>query len=230
MRLPEDFFIRWFCGPRKDPGVRREIAYTIGAGVREKPDFSRNNIVDWVDALPIIKEYYGVENLYLSTAFYGVDGEVRGYHYLYYDFDSKDNPELAVRKGLEFANSLKDRYGITPVTYLSGHKGVGVLVVLKVYVDWETYQVLWKALIQPYRYLKELIDTKVLDKRRVHRIPYTYNIKPGHKQLAKLIDLSGEPIEPEDFDWDSYEPLAPNQVEVIRVVLPEIPKPKVHLR
>ena len=47
-RVLEDFFIRWFCGPKRDSCIRREVAYTIGARVRERPGFSRNNIVDWV--------------------------------------------------------------------------------------------------------------------------------------------------------------------------------------
>lgn len=216
-RALEDFLIKWFCGPKKDTSVRREVAYTIGARVKERPGFSRNNIVDWVDALPIIKEYYETENLYLSTAFYDSEEKLIGYHYLYYDFDNEKNPDLAIRGGLEFARSLKERFGITPVTYLSGRKGVGVLVIVKDYIDWGTYQLLWKTLISPYRYLKELVDTKVLDKRRVHRIPYTYNIKPGHKQLSRLIDLNGKPIKPEDFDWDTYEPLDLNDVTIYRI-------------
>jgi len=223
----ENFFIKWFVGPKNDPGVRREIARTIGAREKEKPDFSRNNIVDWVLALPIIKEYYESENLYLSTAFYDHDEKLLGYHYLYFDFDNEERPDLAIMKGLEFARSIKERYGAEPITYLSGRKGLGVLVIVKDYIDWETYQTLWRVLIQPYSYLSllkdvnnrkvQIIDTKILDKRRVHRIPFTYNIKPKHKRLSALVDLNGKPIKPEDFDWSLYQPLNPGEVTIYRI-------------
>ena len=130
----DSFYTKWFIGPSMDFDVRREIAYTIGARSRERPGFSRNHIVDHVNALPLIKKLNGVENIYLSIAFYDIEERLLGYHYLYYDFDYEEDPELAVRKGLEFANSIKARYGAEPITYLSGRKGLGVVVVLKNYV------------------------------------------------------------------------------------------------
>ena len=221
----DSFYTKWFIGPSMDFDVRREIAYTIGARSRERPGFSRNHIVDHVNALPLIKKLNGVENIYLSIAFYDIEERLLGYHYLYYDFDYEEDPELAVRKGLEFANSIKARYGAEPITYLSGRKGLGVVVVLKNYVKWDTYVLLWRTLIQPYDYHK-FVDTKVLDPRRVHRIPFTYNIKPGFSRLSRLVDLRGKWIKPDEFSWSNYEPLDPSLVKAF-IVEADLPLPKI---
>ena len=231
MKWFEEFFFKWFTGPQKDTEAYRELAYTIGALREERPGFSRNNIYDWITCFTKIKPLYGKENLYLSIAFYDSSIRIIGYHYLYYDFDNEENPQLAIRKGLEFARNIRERYGATPVTYLSGRKGLGIIVPLKGYVDWETYELLWRTLIQPYRYmLSGLVDVKVLEPRRVHRIPYTYNIKLEEgrptKKLSRIIDLEGKPIRAEEFDWDNYEPLDPSKMTVYRIK-PSLVKPKI---
>lgn len=217
--------MKWIIGPHRDYDVRRELAHSIGAMKLDKPGMSRNHYMDHATGVSFIFEWRGRENVYVSIAAYNIDETLKGFPYLYFDFDWREDPEYAVEKGLEFANSIRKRYGAEPVTYLSGFKGVGILVVLKHYVDWETYEALWKTLIQPYNYLGKLVDTNVLDKRRLHRIPYTYNIKKGFRRLSKLISLDGEIIKPQDFDWDNYEPLDPGQIEVYRVKA-ELPLPK----
>lgn len=217
--------MKWIIGPHRDYDVRRELAHSIGAMKLDKPGMSRNHYMDHATGVSFIFEWRGRENVYVSIAAYNIDETLKGFPYLYFDFDWREDPEYAVEKGLEFANSIRKRYGAEPVTYLSGFKGVGILVVLKHYVDWETYKALWKTLIQPYNYLGKLVDTNVLDKRRLHRIPYTYNIKKGFRRLSKLISLDGEIIKPQDFDWDNYEPLDPGQIEVYRVKA-ELPLPK----
>lgn len=219
-----EYYRKWITGPLVDVDAYRELAHSIGAYSNERPGMSRNNILDHTLGAAFISEWNGRENVYISIAFYDAEFKLKGYAYLYYDFDSEENPELAIAKGLEFANSIKKRYGAVPVTYLSGFKGLGVLVPLKQYVDWETYKALWQVLIQPYRY-GELLDRKVLDARRLHRVPWTYNIKKGEKRLSKLITLDGKEIAPRDFDWENYEPLDPGSVEVYRIEV-NVLKPK----
>ncbi len=221
----EAFFVRWLTGPAGDASVRREIAHTIGARKYERPPFKRHMVLEPLQALEVIRKYRGKENVYASIAFYDPMERPLGYHYLYYDFDCKEDPELAVRKGLEFARSIKQAYGCTPITYLSGHKGLGVVVVLKDYVDWASYEALWRALVQPYSF-GSILDPQVLCYNRLQRIPYTHNIKPSGTGMPRLVGLDGKPLNPTGFDWSNYEPLDPRNVKVYEVEssLP-LPKP-----
>ncbi len=220
-----EYFRKWIIGPFRDFDSLRELAHSIRAFMEDRPGMSRNHFLDHASGVPFIIEWKSKENVYISIAVYDIDNNLKGYPYLYYDFDSKENPEYAIRKGLEFSRSIKERYGADPVVYLIGFKGLGIIVPLKEYVDWENYEVLWKTLIQPYNYLGSLVDRQVLDKRRLHRIPYTYNIKKGVRRLSKLIDLSGQEIKPWDFDWDNYEPLDPIQITIYKIKA-ELPLPK----
>ncbi|MCD6195528.1 MAG: hypothetical protein J7J82_01915 [Staphylothermus sp.] len=224
MKMSE-YYRKWIIGPFRDFDSLRELAHSIGAFMEDRPGMSRNHFLDHASGVPFIYEWKGRENVYISIAVYDIDNNLKGYPYLYYDFDSKENPEYAIKKGLEFARSIKERYGADPVVYLSGFKGLGIIVPLKEYVDWETYEVLWKTLIQPYNYLGSLVDRQVLEKRRLHRIPYTYNIKKGVRRLSKLIDLDGQEIKPWDFDWNNYEPLDPSQITLYKIKA-ELPLPK----
>ncbi len=221
----EAFFVKWLAGPAGDTSVRREIAHTIGARKREKPGFKRNMIMEPLQALGVIRRYRGRENVYASIAFYDPMERPLGYHYLYYDFDCKEDPQYAIRRGLEFARSLQKTYGCTPITYLSGHKGLGVVVVLKDYVVWPSYEALWRALAQPYSF-GSILDPQVLCYNRLQRIPYTHNIKPSGTGMPRLVTLDGRPVNPTEFDWSNYEPLDPRDVKVYAVEssLP-LPKP-----
>ncbi len=224
MRMTE-YYRKWAIGPLRDYEACREYAHTIGAMRNTRPGMSRNHYLDHVDAISFIYDWKGRENIYISIAAYNPEKEIKGYPYLYFDFDCPENPELAISKGLEFARSVKNRYAAHPVTYLSGFKGLGVIIPLKTYVDWDTYTALWRTLIQPYNYLGKLIDTNVLDRRRLHRIPYTYNIKKGVRRLSRLISLNRQIIRPGEFDWDNYEPLDPGQVAIYRIKA-ELPLPR----
>ncbi len=212
-----EYFRKWIIGPFRDFDSLRELAHSIGAFKEDRPGMSRNHFLDHASGVPFIYEWKGRENVYISTAVYDINNNLKGYPYIYYDFDYEEDPNLAISKGLEFARSIKNRYGADPVIYLSGFKGLGIIIPLKEYVDWKTYEALWKTLIQPYNYLGKIIDTKVLDKRRLHRIPYTYNIKKGVRRLSKLIDINGREIKPWDFDWDNYEPLDPSQITIYSI-------------
>ncbi len=172
--ISEEFFIKWFHGPLGLENYRyREVARTINAVRLEKPGFERNKVCDWVTALPYIKQHYFSENLYLSIAFYK-EPAIREpvFQYLFYDFDFEPDPDLAIRKGLEFANSLRKRFGIDVVLVKSGFKGLQLIIPLKKPIDFETYSYIWNYLVQPYDY-SLVLDRKVCEPRRLQRIPYT---------------------------------------------------------
>jgi len=222
----EEFFMKWFVGPRGDPSTLREYAHTIGAREAEKPDFSRNNIVDWSVAMSYIRGMYRTENHYLSILFYDVNSKPVGYQYIYYDFDDEDDPSRALREAREFVDSIRDRFGAEPVIYFSGRKGYGVLVVVDRVIDFETYRRIWNALKAPFSF--STLDRKVLDARRVHRIPYTYNVKPDRVGICYLVDRRFERIKMEDFDWSNYESLRIDQVKDLLVSVSgfSVPKPR----
>ncbi len=222
----EEFFAKWFCGPRGDPNVYREHAYTIGAAESEKPKFSRNNVVDWLSATTKIKELKR-ENHYLSILIYDPEARPVGYRYLYYDFDCEEDPERARREAMEFVKNVADRYGAVPVVYFSGRKGYGVLVVIDQTIDFETYRRVWNILRAPLTL--STLDPKVLDARRVHRIPYTYNVKPDHVGMCYLVDpRTFKKIRMEDFDWENYEPLKLGQIKDLIAPIAgfSVPKPR----
>ena len=222
--ISESFFFKWFHGPFRILDVYRELAYTIGASRASKPRFSRNNFYRWFDAYLEVKKLNGRENLYLSIGFYREPSPTPEYHYLYFDFDSEENVEKAKSEAKQFIQYLKDRFGCDPVVVFSGRKGYNIIVVLSKPVSFETYRVLWLKLTAPFTF--KTLDTKVLDSRRVHRIPYTYNIKPSGKGLAKILRNDFTSMGPEDFDWENYEPLKLSSIKIYRIEA-DIPKPKV---
>jgi len=219
----EEFFIKWFMGPlRLDDYRFREVARTIGSMKLKRPRFERNYVTDWVGALTYVKEYYRVENLYLSVAFYSEPRITEPkYQWLFYDFDYEENPDLAMRKALEFAESLKRRYGVDVVLIKSGHKGAHIVVPLKCLIDFKTYEYIWHYLVQPYDF-SLVLDKDICEARRLQRIPYTLNIKPGRKALAKIVNQDLKVIYSRDFDWSNYEPLNPRSIPFVKVVS-EIP-------
>jgi hypothetical protein len=146
------------------------------------------------------------------------------YDRVYYDFDSKDNPKLAIDKALEFAKSLKARFSAGAVVAFSGLHGAHITIPLRKPISWTIYARLWDILIAPYDF-KELVDKKVREPKRIYRVPYTYNIKEDGAGFSYIMDLSGRRIKMEDFDWGNYEPLNPDDVvKVVEVSTPLIDK------
>jgi len=223
----EEFFIRWFCGPRGDTNTFREYAHSIGASEREKPGFSRNNVVDWLSAFTRVRELYRSENHFLNIRFFDAEQRPRGYRYLFYDFDSKDDIERARREVAEFVASLSKRFGIAPVVVFSGSKGYHVYVVLDREIDFGTYSRLWNALLAPFSF--STVDRRVLDPVRLSRVPYTYNVKPGRRAMAYLVDSrTFARARMEDFDWSNYEPLRLGDVRHLLTEVRgfEVPRPR----
>jgi len=233
--ISEEFFIKWFHGPLGLEDYRyREVARTINAMKLEKPRFERNKVSDWVTALPYIKQYYFNENLYLSIAFYKEPAiKEPVFQYLFYDFDFESDPDLAVRKALEFTNSLRKRFNIDVVLIRSGFKGLHIVIPLRRLIDFETYNYIWNYLVQPYDY-SLVLDRQVCEPRRLQRIPYTWNIKVvngiTYRRLSRIVDYNLKPIKAEDFDWSNYEPLDPKQIPIVRISfnIPEVKPIKIY--
>jgi len=216
----EGFFFEWFHGPFRVSGVYRELAYTVGVS----KGFSRNNFLDWFSAFLEARKLNGRENLYLSIGFYRDPGFNPEYHYLYFDFDSENIIEFAREEAQQFIQYLRDRFSCDPVIVFSGCKGYNVIVPLDRPVDFNIYRVLCLTLTSPFTF--HTLDSKVLDPRRVHRIPYTYNVKPGRKGLAQILKSDFTPMRPEDFSWENYGPLKLNSVKIYRIEV-DLPKVKV---
>lgn len=217
-KVDESFFFKWFHGPLKVLNIYRELAYTVGKG------FSRNNFLDWFTAFLETKKLNGRENIYLSIGFYHSPDDAPEYHYLYFDFDSEENIKHAEKEAKQFIQYLKNRFNCSSIIVFSGCKGYNIIVPLNRPVSFETYRALWLTLTSPFTF--QTLDTKVLDPRRVHRIPYTYNIKNNKRNLAQILNDHFKPVNPKAFTWEAYEPLKLDNIKVYRVRV-NIPKPKI---
>ncbi len=247
------FLREWFCGPLNLCYRFREFGYCVGP--LKKAPFVREpyalegfllkfrGLVEYGDGREKKEEKSGRRrdwfrelNAFLGIASYDNDDLKNPiYDALHYDFDWEEDPSKAVSVAFEFARSLKERFGCDSVIYLSGIRGAHVVVPLKAPTDWEGYELTWRALIAPYKFLpKKLIDDNMLQHNRLDRIPFTYNIKVVKegdvervvRGYSRIVLLNGKPLSPGDFSWDLFEPLDITQVEVYRVMLPEVPRPK----
>ena len=227
----KEFFRKWWAGSN---GVAREmireVGYCVGAVKRDR--FNREpGVVDYfLDSLPWKR--FRQLNLFMSNAMYLNIDDVGDYgkalyDRLFYDFDSKEDPEIAKRKALEFAQSVKARFKVDPVVVVSGLHGAHIHIPLKKPINWQVYDTLWTTLVAPYSFGK-LVDPQVKDSSRLHRVPYTYNIKyeedKVYEGFSYIVDLNGKRIRLEDFDWGSYEPLDPSSVELYEFVALDLPK------
>ncbi len=247
-----EFLVKWFRGPL-GIGEAREVFYSIGDPRRARVKVRRVFFVQGFELLldQVIMPRFRSVNLFIGIgavrpeySLAAVTGEIDlgAEHLVYdtvqYDFDCKDDPELAVSRALEFARSLRERYQVDPLVYVTGCKGARLVIPLKKPTDYEGYVLLARSLIQPYRYTqikcsgKPLVDPSMFnDAKHPSRPPFTYNVKDdcsanrnnkGHKGFAK-------PIEPrfgaEDFDWSMFNPLDPGEVTVYRIEV-DMPRPK----
>ncbi|MCC6057078.1 MAG: hypothetical protein LM583_10425, partial [Desulfurococcaceae archaeon] len=161
----KEFFRKWWYGYNN---VAKDMAREIGfcVGVMRQGNFVRDvGLFEWaMKAIPF-NEFRQL-NIFTSVAYYiNIDdvnmAESRAsYDRVYYDFDSKDNPKLAIDKALEFAKSLKARFNVDAVVAFSGLHGAHITIPLKKPISWAIYARLWDILIAPYDF-KELVDKKV---------------------------------------------------------------------
>lgn len=230
----EHFLREWFCGPLNLCFRIREFGYSLGP-LRRAP-FRRDTYAlegFLLEFGKLAKRGFRKLNALLSIASYSnLEMDEPIYDALHYDFDCEWDPSRAVSAAVEFARSLRERFGCDAVIYTTGFKGAHVVIPLKAPTDWEGYELTWRALIAPYKYVfRGLVDDNMLQPNRLDRVPFTYNCKlvNGEPKSAytRIVTLDGKPLKPDDFNWSLYEPLDITQVEVVRVELPAVPKPKV---
>jgi len=206
-----DFIFEFFYGPLKTPDIFREF------GMKSNKGFYRNDFLDVVEFTSRVIDHYDSGNLYISVAFYSEPRlcEPKS-QYLYYDFDREGDVDLAVRKALEFTNYLRRRFNVDPVLVKSGFKGIHVLVPLNQVVDYSTYSYLWEYLTKQFNF-EGILDTNVKEPRRLHRIPYTLNVKEGVKRLCYIVDYNLRKVGPKEFKWSNYNPLDIELIPIIKV-------------
>ncbi|MEM4976142.1 MAG: DNA primase noncatalytic subunit PriX [Desulfurococcaceae archaeon] len=171
-------------------------------------------------------------NIYMGVGFLSEHGlttpvvEKMLYDRLAFDFDSEDNPTNAVVEALGFAQHISTKYNATPIVFETGFKGAHVVVPLSKPVDWEGYQLLWKHLYNEIpAESRRLVDTNMLQWNRVDRVPLTYNVKESGAKFCRVI--YPKEFNWEDFKWSELKPLDPSNVRLVKVVVPQVVKPRV---
>ncbi|MEM1831067.1 MAG: hypothetical protein QXJ97_06000, partial [Desulfurococcaceae archaeon] len=170
-------------------------------------------------------------NIYMGVGFLtehatSPSPELMLYDRLSFDFDSDESPLTAVSEALGFAKLINDKYGAVPIVFETGFKGAHVVVPLSKPVDWEGYQLLWKKLYSEIPVeSRKLVDINMLQWNRVDRVPLTYNVKEKGVRFCKII--YPEEYTWSDFKWSLLKPLDPERVKIVKVVVPQVVKPRV---
>ena len=224
------FLRKWWRGPLGQNDMR-EFFYSVGDprdedAVKERGLYTLEGVELELEEL---FRNFRVTNMFYGIGFtYTFDYEPRPQEMLYdrivYDFDNKEDPEEALRRASEFAESLEKRFDCDTLVVWTGFKGAHVVIPLKKPVKWDSYQLIWRALLAPFNFNNTLVDKNMLQWNRLDRIPYTYNVKRDKEtgELKRRFTRIVHPrkIRTEDFDWSLFEPLEPSSIEVIRVDLP----------
>lgn len=229
-RVFTEFLRRWWRGPTGRSDLR-EFFYSIGDP--RSSDARKSRGLYALQVVELELENFLLKRFRETNMFYGIGFthtfELEPQNMLYdrivYDFDSEEDPRLALRKAIEFVRSLEERFGCNALVVFTGFKGAHVVIPLRRLVNWESYQLLWKALIAPYGF-RSLVDRNMLQWNRLDRVPYTYNVKRDG-ETGELVRRFTRIIYPkrlrvEDFDWSLFEPLEPSSVDVLRIELPGI--------
>ncbi len=224
-----DFFRKWWAGPLGLTYVYREVFIALG---------------DPRDSVPKERGVYSLEGALLEvgrhelremTLMLGI-GFVRPelgyvdelspdsllYDRIVFDFDNEEDPQFAIDTARVFARRLREDYGAGSLVVVTGFKGAHVVIPLKPVTDWEGLKLLWRGLmmlLKPWE--RGMVDHNMLQFNRVHRVPYTYNIKGGEARRTVIIEPSTSMLE---FDWSAIEPLKPSNVEVPVFEAPSAPK------
>jgi len=235
MRL-ENFLVfleEWFRGPcRISLVAKREFGLLVG-DMSSKSVFQRDPMVFEGFKLtywPLVKKRFYESNIFMGIGYWETGDlepvlENMYYDRLVYDFDSEENPQLAINTAKEFSNILKNKCGCDAVLVKSGFKGAHVYIPLKTPIQWEDYQVLWKILLKLLPEEKQqLCDFNMLQWNRLARVPMTVNYKDGKRSWAWILQPRVQSWL--DFDWNLVEPLDPVRLPVarIRVAMPLLQK------
>ena len=131
---------------------------------------------------------------FMSVLGYSSRGQQSVFEKLFFDFDSKENPEKAKTEALDFKEKLEKLYNIKSLPVLSGNKGCHIYIwnihplefppennaLIK-----EAYRRLQKKLLKKLHY--ETLDTTTIgDISRLARIPCTQHEKNG--RLCEPLD------------------------------------------
>jgi len=226
------FLMEWFIGPLGIRGIVREIGVCVGDMDRcafQRGGFTAEGLqLLWREEL---LKLFKRTNIFMGIGFWvdpfvdTLEQDRMLYDRLSYDFDSEENPELAVNIALGFANTLVENYGTTPIVFRTGFKGARVVVPVSKPMNWEGYQLLWRHLLKlvPKEH-RSLVDRNMLQWNRLDRVPLTWNIKEGKKALARIVYPREYTYE--DFSWSTLQHLDPSQVTVEKFKLPEVPRPR----
>jgi len=224
------FLRRWWRGPL-DIGDLREFFFCVG-DPRDECSRRRRGVYAFEGVVLELKNL--VKHFRSTNMFMGIGTLIPGqelepqnmlYDRLVYDFDSEENPQLAVEKAIEFAKSLEHRFGCNAIVVYTSVKGAYTYVPLRKPVKWDAYQMLWKALLTPYSF-RDLVDRNMLQWNRMDRIPYTWNVKKdkttGEVKRGFCKVIYPRKLRAEEFDWGLFEPLDPSNVEFLKIELPEL--------
>ena len=235
MRL-ENFLVfleEWFRGPcRISLVAKREFGLLVG-DMSSKSVFQRDPMVFEGFKLtywPLVKKRFYESNIFMGIGYWETGDlepvlENMYYDRLVYDFDSEENPQLAINTAKEFSNILKNKCGCDAVLVKSGFKGAHVYIPLKTPIQWEDYQVLWKILLKLLPEEKQqLCDFNMLQWNRLARVPMSINYKDGKRSWAWIIQPRVQGWL--DFKWSLIEPLDPSRLPVakIKVAIPLLQK------
>jgi hypothetical protein len=125
---------------------------------------------------------------------------------LYYDFDCKEDPNLAWTDVTVFSSSVKRFYGAEPLVFYSGQKGFHVYVFLKQTIYFnetplafakQVYTELQTRLIKGLS-LPTLDPQPIGDIKRLARVPFSIHEKTG--SLCVPMDVDRKPFTPESLD------------------------------
>ena len=149
------------------------------------------------------------------------DENLMRYDRIFYDFDSREDPERAREAALEFAESIRKSYGVVPVVVDTGVKGAHVYVFLSNPIRWREYRGIWNYLLIKHGD-RNLADRNVLQYNRLARVPYSYNVKEGRNVVTRIIYPAQ--TSPTKFRFDDIIPLDKVKVKVFVVEDPPLPQ------
>lgn len=225
-----DFLRKWWWGPL-GIGDIRELFFSIGdpRDNNARKDRGVHSFQGVELKLKNLFKHYRDTNMFygvgLLISFQELEPKNMLYDRIVYDFDDEENPELAIRKAIEFAQSIERRFDCGTIVTYSGFKGAHVVIPLKKLINWESYQLIWKALLVPYSF-KKLVDRNMLQWNRMDRIPYTWNVKrdkeTGELRRGFCRIIYPKKLRAEEFDWSLFESLDPSDIEILKVELPEL--------
>jgi len=180
----EEFWRAWFIGG-SNPGEGRELGNPSRIFSKDPSELPLWIALNEAKRLPS----------YMGIAVYSERDSPAAIDRLFYDFDSKDDLEVAWRDTQTLAQALERRYGCQPLIAFSGSKGFHIYAFLeKPYRGSRLREVYAELQAMTLRGLSlQTLDRAVIgDVKRLSRIPYTLHEKSG--TLCIPVDHRGRPI------------------------------------